>query len=64
MFNIIPSRQCLWDTGSDEGIVGESGVGPAVFWSVMLTLVGGNGQVMHQLPQRTVDKTKIPLVLW
>lgn len=64
MVNIIPSRKGLWYIGSDKGVVGESGVGPAVFWSVMLTLVGGHSQVMHQLPQRTVDKSKIPLVLW
>lgn len=55
--------KCLWDIGPDKGVVGESGVGPAVFWSVMLTLVGGNCQVMHQLPQRTVYKRKIS-VLW
>ena len=56
MLKDLPSRYGLWDIRTDKGVVGKSGVCPLVLWPQVPTLVGGDSQIMHQLPQRANNR--------
>ena len=52
MLKVLPSRYGLRHIRTDKSVVGKSGVCPLVLWSQVPILVGGDSQIMHQLPQR------------
>ena len=56
MLKVVPSRYGLWDIRTDKSVVGKSGVCSLVFWPQVPTLVGGDSQIMHQLPQRANNR--------
>ena len=56
MLKVLPSRYGLRHIRTDKGVVGKSGVCPLVLWPQVPTLVGGDSQIMHQLPQRANNR--------